>query len=133
MAATVRPAAFDPRAALAAAAWLGVAGVGLSVVKVTTGFGLPCPWRALTGTLCPLCGGTTMGTHLLRGDLAAAWGANPFVLVLLGLGGLAVAAWTVEAVGGPALRPPGALRSGRLWWAVLVGASLVFAVWRNLA
>ena len=133
MAVTARPAAFDPRAALAAAAWLGVAGVGLSVVKVTTGFGLPCPWRSLTGTLCPLCGGTTMGTHLLRGDLAAAWAANPFVLVLLGLGGLAVVAWTVEALGGPAVRPPAMLRRVGLWWALLVGAAVAFAVWRNLA
>jgi hypothetical protein len=127
------PRAFRPHAALASAAWLGVAGVTLSATKAVTGLGLPCPWRALTGTLCPFCGGTTMGTHLLRGDLPAAWQANPFVLVLLVLGVLAVVAWTVEACGGPAIRPPARLRSAGLWWGVLGGVALAFAVWRNLA
>jgi len=131
--ATARPAAFSPRAALRAAAWVGVAGISLSAARATTGFGLPCPWRALTGTLCPLCGATTMGTHLLRADLASAWQANPFVLVLLVLGGLAVTAWTVEALGGPAVRPPARLRAARWWWAVLGGVAAAFAVWRNLA
>jgi len=124
---------FSPRAALAAAAWLGAAGIALSATKAFAGVGLPCPWRALTGTLCPFCGGTTMGTHLLRGDLAAAWQANPFVLVLLVVGGLAVVAWTVEVLGGPAVRPPVKLRSPALWWSILGGVAVSFALWRNLA
>ena len=69
----------------------------------------------------------------LAGDLAGAWAANPFVLVLLALGGVAVVAWVVEARGGPALRPPARLRRAGLWWALLTTAALAFMAWRNLA
>ena len=123
---------FSAARALRSAAWFGAAGLALSVVKLTTGIGIGCPWRHLTGTLCPLCGATTMGTQLLTGDLAGAWASNPFVMVLLGLGGLAAVAWTVELAGGPALRPPPALRAPALWWSLLGGAALAFAIWRNL-
>lgn len=132
MASSVQPAGFTAAGALRAAGWFALVGVGLSAANALTGLGLPCPWRALTGTLCPLCGSTTMGTHLLRGDLAGAWTANPFVLVLLALGVVAVVAWTVEALGGPGLRPPARLRSPTLWWTVVGAAALGFAVWRNL-
>ena len=74
-----------------------------------------------------------MASRLLVGDLGGAWAANPFVLVLLGLAGVAVVAWTVEALGGPAVRPPERVRSGRLWWGLLAGAAAAFTVWRNLA
>lgn len=124
---------FSAAAALRSAGWFGAAGLTLGAVHAVIGWGIPCPWRLLTGTLCPLCGATTMASRLLVADLAGAWASNPFVLVLLGLGGLAVVAWTVEAAGGPALRPPARLRSARLWWVLLVTAALVFAVWRNLA
>ncbi|MDQ7992883.1 MAG: DUF2752 domain-containing protein [Propionicimonas sp.] len=126
------PAGFTARGALRSAAWFAAAGVALSAAKLFTGFRLPCPWRAVTGTLCPLCGSTTLGTHLLRGDVAAAWASNPFVFVLLTLGVLASLAWVVEAAGGPALRPPRAVRSPRLWWTVLGVAALGFMLWRNL-
>jgi hypothetical protein len=97
-----------------------------------TGFGLPCPWRAVTGTLCPLCGATALGGHLLHGEFAAAWAANQFVFVL-GCGlVLAAGLWTVEALGGPAVRPPRALRRPWVWWTVLGAAALGFALWRNL-
>lgn len=102
------------------------------MVKLATDIQVGCPWRHLTGTLCPLCGATTMGSRLLVGDIAGAWASNPFVLVLLGLGVLAVIAWTIEAAGGPALRPPRSLRSPALWWAGLGAAALAFAIWRNL-
>ena len=100
---------------------------------MATGLGIPCPWRQLTGTLCPLCGGTHVGMALLQGDLAGAWAANQLVvgglvvLVLLGL------LWTVEVLGGPAVRPPRSLR-GRpgLWWVVIGAVAVVFAVVRNL-
>ena len=123
---------FSAARALRSAAWFGAAGVTLSAVKLFTVIRIGCPWRHLTGTLCPLCGATTMGTRLLVGDLAGAWANNPFVMVLLGIGVLAVIAWTVELAGGPALRPPPALRSSALWWSLLGGAALVFAIWRNL-
>ncbi|MFT4296259.1 MAG: DUF2752 domain-containing protein [Micropruina sp.] len=124
---------FSASRAVRSLAAFGAVGVGLSALALTTGAGVPCPWRELTGTLCPLCGGTHLGMALLRGDLTGAWAANSFVFaalaVLAGLGAL----WTVEALGGPAVRPPRALRwtSGR-WWLLIGVVALVFAVVRNL-
>lgn len=132
MASNVHAVPFSAARALRGAAWFGAAGLTLSAVKLLTGIRIGCPWQALTGTLCPLCGATTMGSRLLVGDLAGAWASNPFVLVLLGLGGLAVIAWTVEVAGGPALRPPRALRSPTLWWGILGAAALAFMILRNL-
>jgi hypothetical protein len=47
----------------------------------------PCPFLQITGIPCPLCGATTSFTYLTRGDLAAAFGANPlapiYYLILL--------------------------------------------------
>lgn len=123
---------FSAARALQVSAAIAATGLSLSVLKLATGVGISCPWRALTGTLCPFCGGTTMGTRLLVGDLAGAWTSNPFALVLLGLGGLATIAWAVEAAGGPALRPPARLRSSRLWWGLLGAAAIAFMVVRNL-
>lgn len=127
------PDAFSAARALRSLSNFGAVGAGLSVLAATTGVGLPCPWRAMTGTWCPLCGGTHVGVALLHGDLAAAWAANPFVLAGLGVLLVLGVLWLVEALGGPAVRPPRALR-GRpgLWWAVIGLAGLVFAVWRNL-
>lgn len=131
----IRPAlAFDARRGLRALGVFGAVGLGLSGLAAATGLGLPCPWRQLTGTLCPLCGGTHVGMALLHGDLSGAWAANQFVvsglvvLVLLGL------LWTVEALGGPAVRPPRSLR-GRpgLWWVVIGAVAMLFAVVRNVA
>lgn len=123
---------FRPRVALGASARFVAVGVALSGVYAVTGFGLPCPWRAVTGTRCPLCGATALGGHLLQGDLAGAWAANQFVFVL-GCGlALAVLLWTVEALGGPAVRPPRALRRPWLWWTVLGAAAFGFTLWRNL-
>lgn len=124
---------FRASAGLRGLAGLAAAGVGLSVLYATTGLGITCPWRSLTGSLCPLCGGTRLGAALLRGDLAGAWAANQFVfaglLVLLVLG----IVWTVEALGGPVVRPPRALRGrpGR-WWLLAGVVALAFGLWRNL-
>lgn len=133
MASNLQPASFSAARALQVAALIGGSGVALSAIKLFTGIGIGCPWRALTGTLCPLCGATTMGSELLVGDVSGAWASNPFVLVLLGVGLLAVIAWTIEAAGGPAVRPPRALRSSGLWWGLLGAAALAFMVWRNLS
>lgn len=98
------------------------------------GRGLACPFRALTGLLCPVCGSTTAGLHLLRGQWGQAWAANP--LMLLVAAGLAICTvlWTVEAAGGPAVRPPRVLRplTADRVLVVLGAVGLAFGLWRNL-
>ena len=113
-------------------------GLGLSTLYATTGVGLPCPFRLLTGWNCPLCGGTRMGGALLHGDIAVAWSFNPVALVgLLVVGTLGVL-WTLEAAGGPSVRLPRRLRRrlGRVpahrWLVLGVGLAVVWTVLRNL-
>ena len=120
------------------AAGISVLGLGLSVLYATTGWGVPCPFRLLTGWQCPFCGGTRMGSALLHGDLSAAFAANPFVLLgvlataVLGLVG------AVGAVAGSTTRPLGWIhaavrRVGARPWLVLgLGAMLLFGVLRNV-
>lgn len=50
-----------------------------------TGFGIPCPFRSLTGLQCPGCGVSRMCMALLRLDLPAAFAANAAILCLLPL------------------------------------------------
>ena len=85
---------------------LAASGVGLSALYAATGVGLPCPFRMATGWDCPLCGGTRLGAALLHGDLVAAFSYNPLLLVGLVLLSVLGLLWTVESLGGPAVRPP---------------------------
>jgi len=119
-------------ARLRAAATFGAVGLAVSGVHALTGLGIPCPWRALTHTLCPFCGATTMGSHLLQGDVAAAWASNQFVFVLLVVLAIACVVWTVELLGGRPLRLPAVLRDQRVWYVVGGVAALAFAIVRNL-
>jgi hypothetical protein len=115
-----------------------VGGLALSAVYATTGRGVACPFRALTGWDCPLCGGTRMGAALLHADVMAAFLANPLALVgLVALGVLGVV-WTIELAGGPALRAPRAI-SDRLrglpritWVLVMVVVAVGCTLVRNL-
>ena len=63
-------------------------GLALSALYATTGFGFPCPFRAITGWDCPLCGGTRMGVALLHGDVQTAFLFNPLALIGLTIVGL---------------------------------------------
>lgn len=110
----------------------GAVGLTLSGVYSVSGLGVPCPWRYLTHTLCPFCGATTMGAHLLRGDFAAAWSANQFVFVLLIATALACVYWTAQLLGGPVYHLPRRLSDQRVWYAVLAVVAVAFAVLRNL-
>ncbi len=56
-----------------------------------------CGFRHLTGLPCPLCGGTRLCAALAQGDWAAAWAANPALLLMLGLLALQTAQWAMEA------------------------------------
>jgi hypothetical protein len=120
------------RKGLLSAGLLGGIGLALSGTYALTGQGIPCPWRALTHTLCPFCGATTLGAALLNGDVSGAWAANPFVFLLLA--GLAVACLfgVLVVAGGPGFRLAVRLREQRFWYAGLTVAAVVFAVGRNL-
>ena len=66
-------------------------GLGYAVWVRLTGLAVPCPFHAVTGLLCPGCGVTRMCLALLRWDWAAAWDANPVLLLTLpGLAALGV-------------------------------------------
>lgn len=113
-------------------------GLALSAVFATTEVGLPCPFLALTGWHCPLCGGTRMGSALLHGDLGSAFAANPLALVAVAILSLLTVLWTVELLGGPALRPPRPvihrLRGvpAAVWLVVGAALAIAYAVLRNL-
>lgn len=85
-------------------------GLGLSALYATTGVGVSCPFRVVTGWDCPLCGGTRMGSALLHGDVAAAFAFNPLALVGIALLGVLGVLWVLEALGGPVVRPPAGVR-----------------------
>ena len=62
--------------------WL-VCGVLYYIVVRYTAFSLPCPFRYITGYLCPGCGITTMLLALGAGDIEAAQRANIFLFYTL--------------------------------------------------
>jgi hypothetical protein len=126
------------RSGLAVVGGLFAGGLALSALFATTGIGVPCPFLALTGWQCPLCGGTRMGAALLHGDLAGAYAFNPALLIALAaLGALAVL-WAIEVAGGPAVRPPRRLGKrlqqvpGVVWPLLAVGLAVAYTVLRNL-
>jgi hypothetical protein len=113
-------------------------GLALSGVYATTGLGLTCPFRTLTGWDCPLCGGTRMGAALLHGEVAAAFLANPLALIGVIALGLLGAVWAIEVAGGPAIRAPRSV-SDRLrrvpritWILVAVVLTVGYSLARNL-
>ena len=113
-------------------------GLGISTLYATTGIGLPCPFRELTGWQCPFCGGTRLGSALLHGDVAAAFAYNPAVFMSLVLGVVVGALWTVEALGGPRVRPPASWRAAlrrirpAIWWTLAGLLTVLYVVLRNL-
>lgn len=86
----------------------GTAGVGYLYVTDPhePGHVLPrCPFRLVTGLLCPACGGTRMVYDLMHGHLTEAWLdnralllASPYALALLGR-------WIAEGLRGRRWRP----------------------------
>lgn len=82
----------------------------------------PCPFQALTGLLCPACGGLRMTHDVLHGDLAAALVDNAFLLVGLPL----LLAWVLvrRSKGKPVLNPPA--------FVVIIAATVTWTIVRNL-
>lgn len=105
-----RRAGFRAASALRPLVGFFAVGLGLSALYATTGVGVACPFRVVTGWDCPLCGGTRMGGALLHGDVAAAFAFNPVALVGIALLGIIGVLWVLEALGGPVVRPPVRLR-----------------------
>ncbi|MEU1533302.1 DUF2752 domain-containing protein [Streptomyces fagopyri] len=123
----LRHPAAAPLAVLAA----GAAGAGYLYVTDPhqPGHVLPrCPFRLVTGLLCPACGGTRMVYDLMHGHFAGAWMdnralllASPFALALL-------ARWASEGLRGRRWRPELRPRTQALILLVAVG----WTVARNL-
>lgn len=103
-------------------------GFGYALWGSVTGLWLPCPFHALTGLECPGCGVTRMCLALLRLDFAAAWAANPGLLLLSPLI-LVLAVWqAADYVRTGSRRPRPAQRL--LGW-VLVVLVLGYGILRN--
>ncbi len=68
---------------------LGLTAAGAGVLfffdPSTSTFYPPCPFHALTGGWCPGCGTTRALHELLHGDLVAAFGLNPLMVLALPL------------------------------------------------
>ncbi|MFE5395133.1 DUF2752 domain-containing protein [Streptomyces sp. NPDC056568] len=100
----VRHPAAAPLAVLAA----GVAGAAYlwGTDPHESGHLLPqCPFRFVTGLLCPACGGTRMTYDLMHGHFAAAWLDNRALLLAAPLALALWGRWTVEGLRGRRYRP----------------------------
>lgn len=124
--------------AVASLAAFGAFGVAVSGVYAATGLGFVCPFKAVTGWDCPLCGGTRLGAALLHLDLAAAFAYNPLVLLGLGVAVVLGLVWVLELLGGPRLRPPRRLRTRLLrvhptaWTVLALVVAVLYTVARHL-
>jgi len=61
---------------------LGTAGALPAPLESFAAFLTSCPYRAIEGRPCPLCGATTAAIALLRGDVYASLSLNPLALAL---------------------------------------------------
>jgi hypothetical protein len=111
-----------------------VAAAGALVVlflfdPTTAGFFPICLLHETTGLLCPGCGMQRALHQLLHGNFAAAWGFNPFVMVILPVGlwlGARELIWITTGK-----RLPGIVTRPVYGW-VLAVALIIFGVLRNV-
>jgi hypothetical protein len=87
----------------------------------------PCPFRWLTGYLCPGCGGLRATHALLHGEVAAAFALNPLYVAALPFA-LAFAAW--HAAAAFAVRAPPRMTPVAVY--AFVAVQLCYGVARNL-
>lgn len=90
---------------------------------------IPCPFRTLTGYLCPGCGVSHLCLCLLRLELRGAWAANPAICALLPFGAVLTVRLSVRYVRDGSLRTT---RTESLLLYAACAALLVFGVVRNL-
>ncbi|WP_413471362.1 DUF2752 domain-containing protein [Streptomyces noursei] len=128
------PAAVRRRTLRRASLALGVAALGAGYLWHTDPHQpgqllLPCPFRLLTGLLCPFCGGTRLAYDLMHGDVVTAFHDNAALLVL-GVPALAyvLVRWLVAGVRGRHLPLKLTARGN----AVVLGTAAVWMVARNL-
>jgi len=118
-------------APVAVAAGVAAAGGALLAYGPDEVVPVRCPFLALTGLDCPLCGGTRSATALAGGDLSAALDLNAFTTVgLIVVAGL----WLTWLVGRWRDRPSAVSTwtPGNRFWTALTISAAVFAVLRNL-
>ncbi|MFI7006080.1 DUF2752 domain-containing protein [Streptomyces sp. NPDC050145] len=87
-----------------------------------------CPFRALTGLLCPGCGGTRMAYDVLHGRIATAWHDNALLLVATPFAVALLGSWLYAGLRGRR-RPP---LPGTRTQLALLGLALTWGVLRNL-
>jgi hypothetical protein len=123
----------SPAAPWRAAALCSGLAVALAVVflfnPATAAFYPPCPFRLLTGLLCPGCGATRAVHQLLHGRVGAALALNPLLPLYLAALGWVFLAQLRLALGRPPLAGP-RLAAGWIW--ALLALVLAFWVVRNL-
>ncbi|WP_156250749.1 DUF2752 domain-containing protein [Pseudactinotalea terrae] len=86
-----------------------------------------CPVLALTGYYCAGCGGLRSAHDLATGDVAGAWGMNPFFTIAMPVAAVLWLIWLVRAATDrPAWQPPA--------WSVIafLALAIVFSVLRNV-
>ena len=97
-------------------------------------FYLRCPVYALTGLLCPGCGGTRAIAALLRGHVGEALGWNALVTLAAMLTAPPFVLWVVAKRVWPERMSLTELRCWEQPFAVVaLAVAIVFMVWRNLA
>ena len=117
--------------------WVGVpvalAALAAVILRVfnpaTVWFFPPCPFRLLTGYLCPGCGTLRALHQLLNGHLAEAFRLNPLMLLLLPYVGYSAASSALETAFGRTL-PQVFLRPVYIW--ILLAIIILFWIGRNI-
>jgi len=95
----------------------------------TNGFYPVCLLHQTTGLLCPGCGTQRALHQLTHGNFAAAWGLNPFVMILLPAGFWLAAREMIWLTTGKKL--PGIVTRPIFGWALLAGL-VIFGILRNV-
>ncbi len=109
----------------------GVICVALFVLFVfnpaSSSFYVPCPFHRLTGLYCPGCGSLRAMHQLLHGNLPAAFGLNPLMVLSLPFLGC----WFISySVSGVRKRPLASVIPSFWFWLILL-IILLFWILRN--